>query len=154
MAKRVRREKERLKEVLERMLEIAAKLPEFQLLKSIPGIKDTSALRLIAEIGDISKYNDAKALVAYIGLDPMVLQSGKNTGEHLHITKKGNKFLRCTLYLCVTNILTHYPDSKIGKFVTKKKNDGLCHKAAKIAGCTKLARIIYSMMTNGAYYSE
>ena len=154
MAKRVKREKERLKEVLERMLEIAAKLPEFQLLKSIPGIKDTSALRLIAEIGDISKYNDAKALVAYIGLDPMVLQSGKNTGEHLHITKKGNKFLRCTLYLCVTNILTHYPDSKIGKFVTKKKNDGLYQKAAKIAGCTKLANIIYSMMTNGAYYSE
>ena len=154
MAKRVRREKERLGEALGRMLETAAKLPGFQLLESIPGIRDTSALRLIAEIGDISKYNDAKAFVAYIGLDPMVLQSGKNAGEHLHITKKGNKFLRCTLYLCVTNILTHYPDSKIGKFVIKKKKDGLCQKAAKIAGCAKLARIIYSMMTNGAYYSE
>ncbi len=154
MAKRVRREKERLREALGRMLETAAKLPGFQLLESIPGIRDTSALRLIAEIGDISKYNDAKAFVAYIGLDPTVLQSGKNAGEHLHITKKGNKFLRCTLYLCVTNILTHYPDSKIGKFVIKKKKDGLCQKAAKIAGCAKLARIIYSMMTNGAYYSE
>lgn len=154
MAKRVRREKERLGEALGRMLETAAKLPGFQLLESIPGIRDTSALRLIAEIGDISKYNDAKAFVAYIGLDPTVLQSGKNAGEHLHITKKGNKFLRCTLYLCVTNILTHYPDSKIGKFVIKKKKDGLCQKAAKIAGCAKLARIIYSMMTNGAYYSE
>jgi hypothetical protein len=108
MAKRVRREKERLREVLERMLETAAKLPGFQLLESIPGIKDTSAQRLIAEIGDISKYNDAKAFVAYIGLDPMVLQSGKNTGEHLHITKKGNRFLRCTLYLCVISILTNY----------------------------------------------
>ena len=151
MAKRVRREKERLREALGRMLEIAAKLPGFQLLESIPGIRDTSALRLIAEIGDISKYNDAKAFVAYIGLDPTVLQSGKNAGEHLHITKKGNKFLRCTLYLCVTNILTHYPDSRIGKFVIKKKKDGLCQKAAKIAGCAKL---IYSMMTNGAYYSE
>ncbi len=108
MAKRVRREKERLREVLERMLGIAAKLPGFQLLESIPGIKDTSAQRLIAEIGDIFKYNDAKAFMAYIGLDPMVLQSGKNTGEHLHITKKGNRFLRCTLYLCVTSILTNY----------------------------------------------
>ena len=154
MAKRVRREKERLRDVLGRMLETAARLPEFQLLESIPGIRDTSALRLIAEIGDISRYNDAKAFVAYAGLDPMVLQSGKNAGEHMHITKKGNKFLRCTLYLCVTNILTHYPDSKVGRFVIRKKNDGLCQKAAKIAGCAKLARIIYSMMANGECYSE
>ena len=42
----------------------------------------------------------------------------------------------------------------ITRYVLKKKNSGLCQKAAKIAGCTKLARIIYSMMTNGAYYSE
>ena len=42
----------------------------------------------------------------------------------------------------------------ITRYVLKKKNSGLCQKAAKIAGCTKLARIIYSMMINGAYYSE
>ena len=62
--------------------------------------------------------------------------------------------MRGNYALCVTNILTHYPDSKIGKFVTKKKNDGLCQKTAKIAGSAKLVRIIYSMMTKATCYSE
>ena len=43
MAKRVKRQEERIREVLERMLEIVAKLPEFQLPESISEIRDTSA---------------------------------------------------------------------------------------------------------------
>jgi hypothetical protein len=42
MAKRVKCDKERIREVLERMLEIIGKLPEFQLPESISGIRDTS----------------------------------------------------------------------------------------------------------------
>lgn len=152
MANRVKKESGRLKKLLKKMIQKAKELPEYKLLKTIPNVGDRSAVRLIAEIGDISKFKNKKSFIAFIGLDPMVMQSGKNTGEHLSITKKGNKFLRSTLYLCITNIMRLSPESKIAKFVLKKKSDGLCLKAAKVAGSAKLARIIYSMMINGACY--
>lgn len=84
----------------------------------------------------------------------MVMQSGKQSGEHMRITKKGNAWLRTALYLIVGNICRRCPESKIAKFISKKKNDGFCYKAAKIAGSAKLARIVYSMLSNGTCYSE
>ncbi len=140
--------------LLTEMEQLCLQLPEFVVIKSIPSIGERLSIRLLAEIGDISKYNSSKALIAYAGLDPMIMQSGKQSGEHMHITKKGNSFLRSSLYLLITCLYRYNPDSKIALYVSKKKNDGLHPKAAKIAGCNKLLRIIYSMLSNGTLYSE
>ena len=143
-----------LKTLLNEMKKLCLQLPEFDVIKSIPSVGEKLSIRLLAEIGDISKYNSSKALIAYAGLDPMIMQSGKQSGEHMHITKKGNSFLRSSLYLLITCLCRYNPDSKIALYVSKKKNDGLHPKAAKIAGCNKLLRIIYSMLSNGTLYSE
>ena len=143
-----------LEKLLTEMEQLCLQLPEFVVIKSIPSIGERLSIRLLSEIGDISKYNSSKALIAYAGLDPMIMQSGKQPGEHMHITKKGNSFLRSSLYLLITCLCRYNPDSKIALYVSKKKNDGLHPKAAKIAGCNKLLRIIYSMLSNGTLYSE
>ena len=143
-----------LAKLLNEMEQLCLQLPEFEVIKSIPSIGERLSIRLIAEIGDISKYNSPKALIAYAGLDSMIMQSGKQSGKHMHITKKGNSFLRSSLYLLITCLCRYNPNSKIALYVTKKKNDGLASKAAKIAGCNKLLRIIYSMLSNGTLYSE
>ena len=143
-----------LKKLLNQMEQLCSQLPEFQVIKSIPSVGERLSIRLIAEIGVISKYNSSKALIAYAGLDPMIMQSGKQSGEHMHITKKGNSFLRSSLYLLITCICVHHPNSKLALYVSKKKKDGLTSKAAKIAGCNKLLRIIYSMLSKGTLYSE
>lgn len=154
MAERVKESIRRRERMLERMVELASSMPEFTTVQTIPAVADISAVRLLSEIGDIKRFSSSSAFIAYIGLDPMVLQSGKQTGEHLHITKKGNAWLRTTLYLIVGNMCRCSPDSKVAKFVAKKKSDGLCCKAARVAGSAKLARIIYSMLRNGTSYSE
>ena len=143
-----------LAKLLSEMEQLCLQLPEFEVIKSVPSIGKRLSIRLISEIGDISKYNSSKALIAYAGLDPMIMQSGKQLGEHMHITKEGNSFLRSSLYLLITSICIHHPNSKIALYVSKKKNDGLASKAAKIAGCNKLLRIIYSMLSNGMLYFE
>ena len=143
-----------LKTLLNEMKKLCLQLPEFEVIKSIPSVGEKLSIRLLAEIGDISKYNSSKALIAYAGLDPMVMQSGKQSGEHMHITKKGNSFLRSSLYLLITCLCRYNPTSKIALYISKKKNDGLHPKAAMIAGCNKLLRIIYSMLSNGTLYSE
>ena len=72
------------------------------------------------------------------------------SGEHLRITKKGNKELRCLLYLaCGITIQT---DNKIHDYYNKKIADGLCRKSARIACMNKLLRVIYSMCKNGCEF--
>ena len=140
--------------VMDSMISKAENLPEFALLKTIPGIADVTATRLIAEIGDINAYPKADSLIAYAGLDPAVMQSGQMTGEHMHITKKGNSHLRATLFVAVINMIISKAENMITRYVLKKKNSGLSYKAAVIAGCSKLLRLIHAMLRNGTCYSD
>jgi transposase len=117
-------------------------------------VSDVTATRLIAEIGDINAYPKADSLIAYAGLDPAVMQSGQMTGEHMHITKKGNSHLRAILYLAVINMIMSKAENMITRYVLKKKNSGLSYKAAVVAGCSKLLRLIHSMLRNGVCYSN
>lgn len=73
----------------------------------------------------------------------------------MHITKKGNKRLRCLLYLAVTcSIRLKRDDNSIKDFYIKKKQQSnpMCSKAAKTACASKLVRIIYSMCKTGELY--
>ena len=104
------------------MIKLAQELPDFNIIKSIPGIGDNLAARIIAELGDMTRFKKKNELVAFAGLDPRISESGQNDGDHMHITKKGNKRLRCLLYLAVTcSIRLKRDDNSIKDFYIKKK---------------------------------
>ncbi len=63
-----------------------------QLLTTIPGIADISAMLILGEIGDIKRFNNPKSLVKYAGLCPGVSQSGKKS--HDVISNANNKWLK------------------------------------------------------------
>lgn len=137
------------------MIKLAQELPDFSIIKSIPGIGDNLAARIIAELGDMTRFKKKNELVAFAGLDPRISESGQNDGNHMHITKKGNKRLRCLLYLAVTcSIRLKRDDNSIKDFYIKKKQQSnpMCSKAAKTACASKLVRIIYSMCKTGELY--
>lgn len=137
------------------MIKLAQELPDFSIIKSIPGIGDNLAARIIAELGDMTRFKKKNELVAFAGLNPRISESGQNDGDHMHITKKGNKRLRCLLYLAVTcSIRLKRDDNSIKDFYIKKKQQSnlMCSKAAKTAYASKLVRIIYSMCKTGELY--
>ena len=137
------------------MIKLAQELPDFSIIKSIPGIGDNLAARIIAEAGDMTRFKKKNELVAFAGLDPRISESGQNDGDHMHITKKGNKRLRCLLYLAVTCFIRlKRDDNSIKDFYIKKKQQSnpMCSKAAKTACASKLVRIIYSMCKTGELY--
>ena len=137
------------------MIKLAQELPDFSIIKSIPGIGGNLAARIIAELGDMTRFKKKNELVAFAGLDPRISESGQNDGDHMHITKKGNKRLRCLLYLAVTcSIRLKRDDNSIKDFYIKKKQQSnpMCSKAAKTACASKLVRIIYSMCKTGELY--
>lgn len=127
-------------------------MPNYDSIASIPGIGENLAARILAEIGDISRFNNASQLVAFSGVDPQIYQSGQVSGLHLRISKKGNKKLRCLSYLAVTCMIKTSRDTSIVDFYKKKKADGLAPKSALVASMNKLIRIIYSLCKNGCLF--
>ena len=124
----------------------------YALLKSIPGFGENILLQISAEIGDYTRFRTAKQFVAYCGLDPSILQSGKDAGEHYSITRKGNRIIRSSLYLAVTQMLKQKIDNQITQFYFKKKSSGLSHKVAAVASCRKLACCVFGMLHNGTCF--
>jgi transposase len=69
-----------------------------KLLDSIPGIGIATIARLLAFVGDVHRFSDAKALAAFVGLNPTVHQSGSSVRGKSRLSKKGNATIRKALY--------------------------------------------------------
>lgn len=141
---------------LQEIIQIAETMNEYYLILSIDGIGPNMASRILAEIGDIKRFKTREAMIAYVGLDPNINQSGKIDGEHLSISKKGNKRLRCLLYLAVTCNIKLKKVNTINQFYQKKRQqlNPLNSKAAKVACTAKLVKIIYGMCKNNTIFQR
>ena len=143
-----------LNEATDRLVSSAKRLPHFAQIASIDGVGDVLTALLCAEIGDPSRFPSRNAIVAYAGLDPAILQSGRNDGLHRSITRKGNAFLRRYLFLAVENMLISKADNAVTGFCSKKKSSGLCQKAAATAACRKLLVAIWGMLRSGSLFEK
>lgn len=138
--------------ILEEIIDITKDSVEFKVIRSIPGIGDNLASRLVAEIGEITRFSNSKQLVAYSGLDPQVYESGNYKGKW-SISKKGNKRLRRLLYLAARCSLRSNIDSNsIKDYYKRKVQQGKTHNVVLIACCNKLLRVIYTMCISGSLY--
>jgi len=72
----------------------------YQALQSIPGIGPKSAAMLIAITSNFTKFSDYWQLVAYVGFNPNIFESGTSVKGKGHISKMGTGRLRKLLYLC------------------------------------------------------
>lgn len=143
-------------EVKQKITELAESTPYITILESFPGIGTESASRLIAELGDISRFKSANSINAFVGIDPLILQSGKMSGEHLKISKKGHKIARSILFLIVRSMIRRkVPDNVIKTFYYKKKaQPNVPPKVALFASMNKLIRLIYSLCKSGEIYTN
>ena len=128
---------------------LAKKSKYFEPVNSIFGIGEFTTSILIAEFGDINRFNNIKELTAYCGLDPSIKQSGRSIDIHGPISKSGNKYLRKILFICCLNIVRLSPkchiENDIEIYYRKKRNEGKHHYAAIIACTTKLLRKILAL---------
>lgn len=116
-------------------------MQDIEILKSIKGIGDTTAMHFVAEVGDISRFSSPKKLIAYAGLDPTVYESGKFKGSS-RLSKRGNRHLRRVLWLMATAVVMH--NEYFREYFKRRKEEGLPYKKAD-AHAHKLLRTIYAM---------
>ena len=128
---------------------LAKKSKYFESINSIFGIGEFTTSILIAELGDINRFNNIKELTAFCGLDPSIKQSGRSIDIHGPISKSGNKYLRKILFVSCLNIVRLSPkchiENDIEIYYRKKRNEGKHHYAATIACTTKLLRKILAL---------
>ena len=128
---------------------LAKKTKYFETINSIYGIGEFTTSIIIAELGDINRFNNIKELTAYCGLDPSIKQSGKSINVRGPISKSGNKYMRKILYIACSNIIRLAAISKqendIETYYRKKRNEGKHHYAAIVACTTKLLRKILAL---------
>ena len=82
--------------VLDDMVALAHPLPEYDILRSIPGIAEITATSIIGELGDIRRFQSTNQINAFIGIDLRHYESGNFLAKE-HITKRGNPYARKNL---------------------------------------------------------
>lgn len=103
------------------------------------------------EAGDIKRFESAKALIAFAGIDPKVIQSG-NMDVRGKMTKRGNSHLRHALYLAA-NVARIY-DPELREYFEKKRGEGKHFTVAVCAVARKMCERIYSTVTHDRMYEK
>ena len=148
----------KLNELKQNLIKLAKQTPYFEIINSIYGIGETSTAQIIAELGDINRFQNIKQLNAFCGLDPTIVQSGKSINYHGPISKRGNRNARKILFITCCSIIRasvlHNIDSEILLYYRKKQADNKHFKECITACSTKLLRIIFAMCKNNSLYTQ
>lgn len=122
------------------------------ILTTIPGIRRGTAIVLEAYIGDVNRFPNAKKIVAYFGLNPVVHQSGKSKRKS-RLQKKGTPIVRQKLFMAVLGIVS-YKKGPIYRFYQRLVDAGKPKLVAISAAMRKLLVIIYAMLKHQLPFDE
>lgn len=119
---------------------------EVKLLITIPGISYLSALTIMAEIGDITRFLSAKKLMGYAGVVPSTYASGGKV-RHGKIIKQGSSWLRYVLIEAAHHQLHCTKRKGLADYYNgiKERKGG---KAAAVATARKLCAVIFRVLTD------
>ena len=76
MAKIVQNNNNIINELRDKMIETAKKSPYFKIINSFYGIGEILTAEILGELGDITRFDSPKEIIAFCGLDPTIKQSG------------------------------------------------------------------------------
>lgn len=124
-----------------------------QTLVSVKGIGDVLAAGIIAEIGDIKRFDNHNALAKYAGLVWNQHQSGEFEAEDTKRVLTGNKYLRYYLVQAANCVRKH--DTEYKSFYQKKYDEvpKHKHKRALVLTARKLVRLVYMLLSTNKLYT-
>ena len=154
-ARRIEELKQQKKEVIKQMVQLSEERTDFQVLQSFPGIGETTAVRLIGEVGDIRRFKNNKQINAYAGIDIQRHQSG-NIEYRDRINKRGNRRLRKILYFMIFSMISlrKTTNNTIVEYYDrlKKQPQSKPHKVAMIACVNKFLKVAFHLIQHGIPY--
>ncbi len=147
--------KQEINKLKEQLINNLKNTEQFKIINSIPGFGEFSTALFLAEVGDITRFDNKYQFISFIGIDSVTSQSGKSE-YHGPISKTGCKFARTILFNVVTTLIQisarSNRENSIYLFFRKKQSEGKHHYKCIIACSTKLCKIIYKLCTSNCLY--
>ena len=120
-------------------------------LLTVPGVNVICAATFLAAIGEIRRFGDSRQLVAYLGLDPRVRQSGSAPARTGRISKQGSPRARWALVEAATSAVRQPgPLHAFHQRVRARRG----YQIATVAAARKLACLFWCLLTRGEDYAH
>lgn len=121
-------------------------------LTSIPGIGPVYSAGIIAEIGDINRFESQAKLAKYAGLAWKQHQSGGFKSETARLIPSGNRFLK--YYLCEATLSLVRCDKEYNDFFHRKymEVNRYQHKRALVLTARKFVRLVFRLLKDNRLY--
>ena len=121
-------------------------------LTSVPGIGKVYSAGIIAEIGDIRRFESQASVAKFAGLVWTQHQSGDFEAEHTHLIKSGNRYLRYYLLEAANSV--RRCDSEFRRYydLKFKEVNQFQHKRALALTARKLVRLVFRLLKDDRLY--
>ncbi|MGH2824792.1 MAG: IS110 family transposase [Thermoleophilaceae bacterium] len=129
----------------------ALRSAEARRLMTVPGVNVICAATFLAAIGDVRRFRSSRQLVAYLGLDPKVRQSGSEPARGGRISKRGSASARWALVEAAWSVV-HQPGPLHAFYERIRARRG--HGIAVVAAARKLAVLFWCLLTRGEDYAH
>lgn len=127
------------------MNKLASQLPEYPVVMQMYGVGESLGPQLMAEIGDVRRFQRKQSLVAFADIDPAPNESGDYHSRSNKTTKRGSPYLRKTLFNIMTIHLQRAPlDEPVFQFLDKKRAEGKPYYVYMTAAGNKFLRRYYA----------
>ena len=151
-AEQIEKLTEQLDDIQTQMNAKCAEIPHASNILEIPGIGESILSGIIAEMGDIERFDDVKEIQKLSGLGLVACSSGKHKGE-TKISHRGRKRLRYWLFQAAKSVVAHDEAFKeLHAYYTTRAENPLKKMQSLIVIACKLLRIIYKLLTTGVEY--
>ena len=131
-------------EIHEIETEIEAMMDDIQSpITTIPGIGCRMGAMILAEAGDLSRFDSPDKLLAYAGMSPSTYQSGQLKNCYPHMEKRGSRYLRYALYNATKYVCLW--DPTFTAYLAKKRAEGKHYNVAISHAAKKLVRLIFAI---------
>ena len=127
-------------------------IPNAGNILEISGMGENTLSGILAEMGDISRFDDVKEIQKLSGLGLVACSSGKHKGE-TKISHRGRKRLRYWLFQAAKSVVAHSEEFKeLHVYYTTRAENPLKKMQSLIVIACKLLRIIYTILKTGTVY--
>lgn len=146
------RQLSRLEQINGLIEDLCLQVPYAENLLEIKGVGITTVAGFIAEVGDITRFDNAKQLQKLAGLELVSGDSGKHNGK-TRISKRGRRHLRHLLFQVAISVVKNNEGfRKIHEYYTTRNTNPLKKMQSLIVIACKLIRVFHVMLTKGVTY--
>jgi transposase len=139
-------------EQVERLIcQEALKSRQIKRLLTVPGVNVICAAVFVAAVGDVRRFKGSRPVVAYLGLDPRVYQSGSTPARSGRISKQGSPQARWALVEAAQSVVQQ-PGPLHAFYERIRARKG--HNVAVVAVARKLAVLFWCMLTREEDYAH